>query len=142
MNVTRDVITDLLPIYLAGEASAGTRVLLEEYLRDNPDFAAEMHEQLEKSAALLTPAAVALSPDHEKVTFERIRRFNRRRTHLLAFAIAWTLIPLSFAFADGWVNWIMLRDNPKAAVYFWIAAAACWVGYYLMGRRMRSHAAA
>jgi anti-sigma factor RsiW len=54
MNITPDVITDLLPIYLAGEASPGTRALLEEYLRDNPAFAKEVREHAERSTALLT----------------------------------------------------------------------------------------
>ena len=38
MNISPDVISDLLPLYLAGEASAGTRALLEEYLREHPGF--------------------------------------------------------------------------------------------------------
>ena len=137
MNVSRDVIMDLLPLYLAGEASAGTRALLERYLRDNPDFATEMRAQAERSATLLSPASVPLAPDHEKAALERIRRFNRHRTHLLAFAIAWTLIPFSFAFIENRISWVMLRDSPKQAIMFWIAAIGCWLGYVVMGRRLR-----
>ena len=138
MNVTRDVIADLIPVYLAGEASADTRTLIEEYLRAHPQFAADLHAQAERSAELLSPGELPLAPDHEKSTLERIRRFNRNRTFLLAIAIACTLLPLSFAFIDGRVNWIMLRDSPNAALGFWIAALACWMGYYLMGRRLRT----
>ena len=137
MNVTRDVIHDLLPVYLAGEASADTRALVEEYLRAHPEVAADGRAEVERSVQLLSASAVSLAPDHEKSTLERIRRFNRNRTYLLALAIACTLVPLSFAFVDGHVNWIMLRDQPRAAVYFWIAALGGWTGYYLMGRRLR-----
>ena len=31
MNVTREVVTDLLPIYFSGEASGDTKVLVEDY---------------------------------------------------------------------------------------------------------------
>ena len=41
MNVTDNVIRDLLPVYLAGEASADTRTLVEEYLKEHPALAAE-----------------------------------------------------------------------------------------------------
>ena len=38
MNVTRQVVTDLLPIYLSGEASGDTKALVEDYFRQDPDF--------------------------------------------------------------------------------------------------------
>ena len=38
MNVTREVVTDLLPIYFSDEASADTKVLVEDYFRQDPDF--------------------------------------------------------------------------------------------------------
>jgi hypothetical protein len=136
MNVTRNVIADLLPVYLAGEASVDTRTLVEEYLRLHPEAAAELHRQSERRAdPLLVDVPLAL--DHEKSTFERIRKFNRNRTFLLALALACSLIPLSFAFGDGRRTWIMLRDQPDAAVYFWLAAVVTWMAYYLMGRRLR-----
>jgi hypothetical protein len=39
MNVTREVILDLLPVYLAGEASPATRALIEEYMEQDPELA-------------------------------------------------------------------------------------------------------
>ena len=38
MNVTREVVTNLLPIYFSGEASGDTKVLVEDYFRQDPDF--------------------------------------------------------------------------------------------------------
>ena len=46
MNVTREVVTDLLPIYFSGEASGDTKVLVEDYFRQDPDF-----ERIARSAA-------------------------------------------------------------------------------------------
>ena len=38
-DITRNVILDLLPLYLAEEVSDDTRVLVEEYLERDPDLA-------------------------------------------------------------------------------------------------------
>ncbi|MFL7892833.1 MAG: anti-sigma factor family protein [Anaerolineales bacterium] len=40
MEVTKDVILDLLPLYLAGEVSEDTRSLIENYLAGDEDLAA------------------------------------------------------------------------------------------------------
>ena len=40
MEITRDVILDLLPLYQAGEVSGDTRVLVEKYLETDPELAA------------------------------------------------------------------------------------------------------
>jgi anti-sigma factor RsiW len=140
MTISPDVITDLLPLYLAGEASTGTRALLEEYLREHPDFAQNIREQVERSTALLTGPApgVPVTADREKAVLERVRRFNRRRSYVLALSLALTMIPFSFAFAGDHIVWMMLRDNPRQAVFLWLAAAVCWAFYYAMGRRLRT----
>jgi hypothetical protein len=39
VNVTRDVIYDLLPAYFAGDASDDTRALVEAYFATDPEFA-------------------------------------------------------------------------------------------------------
>jgi anti-sigma factor RsiW len=138
MTISRNVILDLLPLYMAGEASEDTRKLLEQYLRDNPEFAATVRDRAEKTTALLASIdSPAPPPDHEKVTLERVRRFNRHRTTLLAFCIGCTLMPFSFVFEDNSMRWMMLRDSPKQAAFFWMAALLCWLAYALMGRRLR-----
>jgi hypothetical protein len=64
MSVTRDVVTDLLPVYFSGEASEDTRRLVEEYFRGTPEF-----ERVARKAA--TPleslrAAKTIAPEAEK----------------------------------------------------------------------------
>jgi len=39
MDITRNVILDILPLYLANEVSADTRALIEKYLETDPEFA-------------------------------------------------------------------------------------------------------
>ncbi len=38
-KITRNVILDLMPLYLAGEASQDTRELVEEYLKNDKELA-------------------------------------------------------------------------------------------------------
>ena len=45
MNVTREVILDLLPVYLSGEASPDTRSLIEEYMKQDPELAQRIRLQ-------------------------------------------------------------------------------------------------
>ena len=40
MKLEREVIIDLLPAYFSGEASAATRMLVEDYFREDPEFEA------------------------------------------------------------------------------------------------------
>ena len=138
MNVTQNVVTDLLPLYLAGEASDDTRALIEAYLKQNPTFAAGVREQAENTAALRRALTGGPSADHEKATLQRVRRFNRRRANLLGVSIAATLMPLAFGFDGSHIHWMMLRDQPGQALAFWIAAAGSWIAYYLTGRRLRT----
>ena len=140
MNVTQNVVTDLLPLYLAGEASDDTRTLIEEYLKQNPTFAAEVREQAEKSTALRGALSAVPSADHEKLTLQRVRRFNRRRANLLGVSIAMTLMPLAIGFDGSHIHWMMLRDQPNQALLFWVSALGCWIAYYLTGRRLRTTA--
>jgi len=44
MKVTRDVITDLWAVYESGEASADTRALVEEFLREDPEHARKLRQ--------------------------------------------------------------------------------------------------
>ena len=137
MNITRDIITDLLPLYLAGEASPDTRALLEDCLREHPDFARTIREAGERGAALLQTVSAAPGADHEKATLERVRRFNRRRTNTLALAIAFGLMMFAFNFEGNRVTWFMLRDSPWKALFFLISSCGCSLAYVRMGRRLR-----
>jgi anti-sigma factor RsiW len=137
MKITRNVINDLLPAYLAGDASADTRALLEEYLRSDPTMAADVRAQAEKSAVLLGSLGATPARDDEVATFEKIRRYNSHRNQFMAFGLAFALMPFAFGVSNGAISWLMLRDNPKQAALFLIASAYCWISRYVIGRRGR-----
>ena len=51
MQVTRDIVRDLLPVYLAGEASADTRAVVEKHLATDP----QLREAVEAAGAWSPP---------------------------------------------------------------------------------------
>ena len=71
MNITRNVILDLLPLYLADEVSADTKALVKEYLETDSELAnaAKKLTPLEKPEKI--PAA--LSRDAEVRAYQKAR---------------------------------------------------------------------
>jgi hypothetical protein len=130
MNVTREVVTDLLPIYFAGEASGDTKVLVEDYFRQDPDF-----ERIARSAAtpletLRAAAPIAASAERKKRDLESIFLGLRRRQWLFGASLFLTLSPLSFEFTHGHIVSLMLRDAPWHAAFHWSLAAVLWFLYF------------
>lgn len=130
MNVTREVVTDLLPIYFAGEASGDTKVLVEDYFRQDPDF-----ERIARSAAtpletLRAAAPIAAGAEKEKRDLESVLWGLRRRKWLFGVSLFLTLVPLSFTFAQGHIVSLMLRDSPWHAAFDWSLAAVLWFLYF------------
>ena len=140
MNVTREVVTDLLPAYLAGEASADTRALVEEFSAQDAEFArlleAQRNEVTAGTRALRQPAA-GLPRDHELLTLERTRRAAEQLRWLMAIALVCAAFPLSFTFTGGRITFLLIRDVPVLAMACWVASAIFW-GMYVAARRKLS----
>jgi hypothetical protein len=138
MNVTREVVTDLLPVYFSGEASGDTKVLVEDYFRQDPDF-----ERMARTAAtpletLRAAAPIAASSQKEKRDLESVLWGLRRRQWLFGVSLFLTLAPLSFDFTHGHIVSLMVRDAPWRA-FQWSLAAALWFLYFA---RLRMRTAA
>jgi anti-sigma factor RsiW len=58
MNVTREVILDLLPVYVSGEASPATCALVEEYLKQDAELAQRIRLLLADNFAKAMPPAL------------------------------------------------------------------------------------
>jgi hypothetical protein len=130
MKVTRQVVTDLLPIYLSGEASGDTKVLVEDYFRQDPDF-----ERIARNAAtpletLRAAPPIAASPERKKRDLESVFLGLRRRKWLFGVSLFLTLRPLSFDFANGHIRSLMLRQDPWYAAFDWSLAAVLWFLYF------------
>jgi len=140
MNVTREVILDLLPVYLAGEASADTRALVDEYVKRDAALGREIREKMMENLAAIAPPS--LPPELELKTLRRTRSLLGRQRWLLAMAMFFTLIPLSsgqFSREGGPPQTFLLaRDYPQLAALSLAIALGLWVGYYLSRRRLRT----
>lgn len=135
MKVTRDVINDLMPLYLADEASTDTRALVEEFLRQDQDLARTVDALRAKP---LPELPIALRPTQEKEILIMTKRLLRLRGILLGVAIFLTMFPLSFRFDNGRVTWSFLQDVPlQGAVLVFLGAIACWGGFLYVRRRLQ-----
>lgn len=126
MNITREVVTDLLPVYFSGEASGDTKALVEDYFRQDPDF-----ERIARSAAtpletLRAAAPVAPGPEKEKRDLESVLWGLRRRQWLFGVSLFLTLVPLSYYFTAP----LTLRDALWDTAFDWSLAAVLWVIYF------------
>ena len=94
MNVTRDVIYDLLPAYFAGEASGDTRALIDEFFAHDPEFGrmAARFQKLMKERP--QGEQMDAEAEREKRTLER----TKARVNLRLAAFMWAL---GAAFAIG-----------------------------------------
>jgi hypothetical protein len=89
MEVTRNVILDLLPLYLAGETSADTQALVKNYLKHDPDLAQLAWQWQER---LPEPPPSPVRPDAQALAYLEAKRQMEIRTIGLAAAIAAGLI--------------------------------------------------
>ena len=98
MQVTRDVIYDLLPAYFAGDASDDTRALVEAYFETDPEFARMASRFQSLIAERPGPGAAAAARERE--TFACARAAVELPQKTLAAALACGFVSLvGFGFA-------------------------------------------
>jgi anti-sigma factor RsiW len=132
-NITRDVIKDLLTVYLSGEASADTVALVKEHLKQDPELARDV--EAARAGGLGLPATAA--PTAEKQALEETRQLLKNRTSTLVVAMIFTVLPLTFVFHGSRITFLMIRDAPVIGVAWWLTAAVMWVWHVRIRRRLR-----
>ena len=100
MEVTRNVILDLLPLYLAGEVSADTAALVENYLETDQELA-KMVKQTNKIG--LSEVPVPLSRDDAMEAYIKANQRMITRT-LLTGALIIVLIVGTIALIMAIIN--------------------------------------
>ena len=133
MNISRDVVKDLIPVYLAGDASADTRALVESYLKTDPELAADVTAARGPSLGL--PAT--RPPTAEKQTLDATRQLLKSRTSTLVVATLFTVLPLTFAFHGTTITFFLIRDAPVIGIAWWVTAAIMWICHVRIRRRLR-----
>ena len=89
LEVTRDVVSDLWPLYETGEASMESRAMVDAFLAEDRSFAETLLSS--QKAPRLMPA-VRLSPDAERRLLDDAR--ERAQTTLVVRALAIVMVGL------------------------------------------------
>jgi hypothetical protein len=92
MEITRNVILDLLPLYVADEVSADTRALIENFLESDPELAnvAKQFEELELTGDIPVP----LTEEDQVEAYRDAKRYMLRRNIVWAGLIAFVILTL------------------------------------------------
>jgi len=125
MNITKEIITDLFPLYAANECSADTRVLVEDYLRQHPKEAEEFRRIMNSA---LPGAGLTAGRTDEMESLRRAQQFARRRSWFMGLAIFCSLAPFSFIHTRNYSFWL-LRDAPVAALIYGAIAIVFWIAF-------------
>jgi hypothetical protein len=131
-SISKNVIRDLLPLYLAGEASPETIALVKEFLSQDKELAEEARLAQDMRLPVSDPA-----PSAEKETLEKTRRLLKSRSATLAMALLFTVLPFSFVFEGRQVTFLMIRDAPVIGITWWATAAVMWICYAVIRYRLR-----
>jgi anti-sigma factor RsiW len=133
MNVTPNVVKDLLTVYLAGEAHPDTRAFVEEWLRTDPGLAREV----EQARGADLPAVAVPPPTVEKRALDRTRRRWRARSIVLGAAIYFSSLPLTVTFNSSGFHGLLIDNWPQRIVVL-VIAAVLWGTYVALPRWWRA----
>jgi hypothetical protein len=132
VNISRDIVKDLIPVYLAGDASADTRAVVESYLKTDPELASDVRAARDTSLGL--PAT--RPPTAEKQALETTRHLIKSRTSTLVVAMVFTMLPLTFVFHGTTITFFLIRDAPIIGIAWWVTAAIMWIWHLMIRRRL------
>jgi hypothetical protein len=137
-EISRDIILDLLPVYLAGEASTDTRKLVDEFAVTDPQIARLVRAG--SGDSLPTDFALNLPPGAETKAFLKTRKRLRRQGWIMAAAIFFTAMSISFQWNSETGFHFTYQEAPQIAVLLSIISLIFWIAYFRYRRRFGSQA--
>jgi hypothetical protein len=129
MKVTRDIVADLWPLVADGSASADSRALVEEYLRQDPEWARTLEQTARAAGDLPAPSFQA---DQEVKMLNRIKWRARLPRWMLLFAMIFTFLAFGRIIQD--TQWVA---SPKRFVATAIVAGICWLVWMIATLRLQ-----
>lgn len=144
MNVTRNVVSDLLPAYFSGEASADTRALVDEYFENDPEFAREARSAGDELLGFEQMSGISADARVEQTALKRSKRLLRIQALLLAVAstFAFNAITLQFSFEirNGHITprWLALPGQLGIVTVLGVLAIVFSFLYLRVRRRVRT----
>ncbi len=135
MTLTRNLVRDLLPLYAAGEASAETRQVVEQWLATDPVLTAELAALREDQP--VPPINRDRLLERERLVIEETRHLLGRRAWWLSLALLFTaLVSVSFYYRFEGMHFPLQRfvvlEYGSA-----VAAVGFWVLFFRSARRLR-----
>jgi anti-sigma factor RsiW len=133
MNVTRDVVSDLWPLYASGDASADTRALVEAFLARDPEFA-----RLVQTDVNLPTVEAPMRPDIETAALRRTRDLVRGSSWLRGvrlLAVAFSIFAIRRILSD--TTW---TASPRVFIADAVLASICWTIHIVWLRHERKKA--
>jgi anti-sigma factor RsiW len=121
-DVTREIISDLWPLYVSGDVSPATRTLVEEFLAADPEFARRLRAPLGDPLAEIAPPS--LPPDHELKTLQRVKRRLWGYPMLLQLAMVFSALAFGRIISD--TSWDV---SPRNFIVTSVIAAAFWIAF-------------
>ena len=133
MNVTREVISDLLPLYLSNGASEDTRRLVETFLEQDKEFAQLVSTETDE--VLKAEIEIPLTKENELKVLERTKRLLKLREASFFLAIFFSFSPLT-VWDTSWGSGWLIRDFPLVSAALALVAALLWVFHCVLRRNL------
>lgn len=127
MQITRDLIEDLIPIYLSGDASEGSKKVIDQFMKENPNL-----NYLLDVDDIVLPEIHPIKPENEMQTLKKIKALSLVKSLFIGLGLFFSLSIFVFTFSseDG-IKWLMLGDNEITMVYASFALI-CWLVVYFV----------
>jgi hypothetical protein len=130
LNVTRDVVADLWPVYESGEATADTRALVDEFLANDPAFV-----RMLRAAPPVNAAGPEVMPEAKLAALKRTRDLvhgNAWLRGLRLFALVITIFAIKRILDD--TSWDV---SPRLFIADATIATISWTVYGVLVNRYR-----
>lgn len=128
-KIPQHIILDLLPLYLEGEVSDETRILIKDYLETDPQLA-KLAEQAKRSPSLQEIPA-PLKKENEMEALKKVRKLMVQHNVFLALAVILTIMM--------GIAYIFLWDEPRGAqapFVFGGLAVIFWGAFFWVNRKI------
>lgn len=121
MQITRETIQDLLPLYLTEEVSMETRAMIDEYLETDIKLA-----KIVEKAQLVPQSAEFINSVELDDKMKTFRKAQRKMIQNHWFAQYYIFLGLSIFFTLAWIVTIFFEVSRMGFPTF-VVASLCWV---------------
>jgi hypothetical protein len=137
VEVTREVILDLIPLVLGGEASPDSSALVEEYLKHDPDLAERA--RILGAEGFAPTGSSELTADLELKSLRRTKRLLGLQRWLFGLGIALTAVSLGMRIEvrGGRITdfRFLLSENPIGLGIPLVVGLGLLIAYFAIRRR-------